>query len=179
MKKWMAVMGLILASSAVAQKWDAYDGKLTLVGCYGKTEGVYCDYSFILLNKPTSLFGWYPYHFKIFKQDGTSQEAESVAFIDDKFGLKYDGSTKHEIISNVPVKVQVFFKVPNSTASFRAIVYNNIKFDNIPVRPYGKTTVVPSQLTSPVSIEGYSISLSDCKVQGAEYACSAKATPVK
>jgi len=146
MKNLMAVMGLALASTAFAQSWDAQDGKLTLVGCYGKQDGVYCEFSYTLTKKQTANIKWYPEFFKAYKQDGVSQEADAVAFGDDKFGNTYNGSSSKDIIANVPVKVQIYLNVPSSTSSFRALAFGDIKFDNIPVRPYGTAPKNPAQL---------------------------------
>ena len=177
MKILIAMIGLTLASTALAQTWDAQDGKLTLVGCYGKQDGVYCDFSFTLTNKQTNVDAFYAEYFKIFKQDGSSQKANAVAFIDGNFD-SYRSSTK-EIIANVPVKVQVYFNVPSSISSFRALAYGDVKFDNIPVRPYGSAAKTPAQLPTAPSVTGFAISLSNCQLQGQNYVCVATLTPTK
>lgn len=179
MKTWTVLLGLTLTTPALAQSWEVEDlGRLTLVGCYGKQAGVYCDFSFTLTKKQTSNLRWYPRDFKVFKQDGTSQAADKVAFIDDKFMGNFDGSSK-EIIANVPLKVQVYFNVPNSIAGFRALDYNDIKFDNIPVRPFGKAPTTPAALPAGSNVKGFNISLSNCQMQGQNYVCTATLTPTK
>lgn len=176
MKKILAVMGLVLGSSAMAQSWDVNDGKLTLVGCYGKQDGVYCDMSFTLTKKQSAQINWSTSYWKIFKQDGTSQRADGISFVDGKFG---SSSGYKEIIANVPVKVQLYFNIPSSTASFRALAFGDIKFDNIPVRPYGSAPKTPAPLPSAPSVTGFSIALSNCQLQGQNYVCTAVLTPTK
>jgi hypothetical protein len=176
MKKLIALAGLILASTTFAQTWGVADGKLTLIGCYGRQDGVYCDLSYTLTSKQTSRFYWAASRFKIYRQDGVSQEADSVAFIDGKFG---GDSSYQEIISNVPVKVQIYFNVPNSTSGFRAIAFADIRFDNIPVRPYGTAPKTPVQLPAGPSVSGFAISLSNCQLQEQNYVCVATLTPTK
>ena len=175
----MTIVGLILASTAFAQTWDAQDGKLTLVGCYGKQDGVYCDFSFLLTNKQTATLQWTPENFKVFKQDGISQTANAVAFIDGKFGGFFGYSSTQEIIANVPVKVQLYFNIPSSTSSFRALAYNDVRFDNVPVQPYGAVSKTPAQLPAGPSVTGFAISLSNCQMQGQNYVCVATLTPTK
>jgi hypothetical protein len=179
MKNWIALAGLVLASTAFAQTWDMTDGKLTLVGCYGKQDGVYCDLNYTLTNKQTASVSWTSDLFKIFKQDGTSTYADAVAFGggDFKSGA-YSFATK-EIIANVPVKVQIYFNIPSSTASLRALAYGDIRFDNIPVRPYGTAAKVPAQLPAGPSVSGFAINLSNCQLQGQNYVCVATLTPTK
>lgn len=179
MKKLMMLAGLALAGVAGAQSWDIEDmGKLTLVGCYGKQDGVYCDFSFVLTKKQTGKYSWRTAWFKIFKQDGTSQFANKVTFIDDKYNDTWGISSEREIIANVPVRVQVYFNIPSSTPSFRAIVFNDIKFDNIPIRPFGKAPSTPAPLPTP-NVSGFSIALSGCNLQGQNYVCTAVLTPTK
>ncbi|GGJ78620.1 hypothetical protein [Deinococcus aquiradiocola] len=178
MKNLMAVMGLILASTSFAQTWDANDGKLTLVGCYGKQDGVYCDFSFTLTKKQTSSLYWHKGDFKVFKQDGASDAADHVTFMDDKYDV-FGESSIQEIIANVPVKVQAYFNIPSSTASFRALAFDNVKFDNIPVRAYGVASKVPTQLPAAPGVTGFAISLSNCQLQGQNYVCVATLTPTK
>lgn len=177
MKNLMALLGLVLASTALAQTWDAGNGKLTLVGCYGKQDGVYCDFSFTLTKKQTETVAWYVADFKIFKQDGTSQNADGVAFVDGTFG--YYSSSNKEVIANVPVKVQAYFNIPSSVASLRALSWNEVKFDNIPVRPYGSATTTPAELPAGSNVKGFAISLSNCQIQGQNYVCVATLTPTK
>jgi len=177
MKKLMALMGLVLASSAFAQTWDEENGKLTLVGCYGKQDGVYCDFNYTLTKKQTISARFYAGDFKIFKQDGASQKADGVALMDGNFD-NYGSSTK-EIIANVPVKVQAYFNVPSSIGSLRALAYGDVKFDNIPVRPYGTAPTTPTQLPAGSSVKGFAISLSNCQLQGQNYVCTATLTPNK
>ncbi|WP_425145930.1 hypothetical protein [Deinococcus sp.] len=176
MKKLMAFAVLALASTAFAQSWAVADGKLTLVGCYGKQDGVYCDFSYTLTEKQTSRFYWVASRFKIYKQDGVSQEANSIAFVDGKFD---SDSSSQEIIANVPVKVQIYFNVPNSTSGFRALAFADTKFDNIPIRPYGTVSKTPIQLPAGPSVTGFAISLSNCQLQGQNYVCVATLTPTK
>jgi hypothetical protein len=176
MKNWIALAGLVLASTAFAQTWDLGDGKLSLVGCYGKQDGVYCDLSYTLTKKQTADIRWRSYDFKIFKQDGVSQRANAVALVDGKFG---DSSSTKEIIANVPVKVQIYFNVPNSTTSLRALAYDDVKFDNVPVRPYGTAAKVPAQLPAGPSVSGFAISLSNCQLQEQNYVCVATLTPTR
>jgi hypothetical protein len=181
MKNWIALTGLVLASMTFAQTWNLDDGNLTLVGCYGGQEGVYCDFNYTLVKKQTAKIKWQPNNFKIFKQDGVSQEADAVAFGGGKFANIYEVNylDPTEIIANVPVKVQIFFNIPNSTTNFRALAYNNIKFDNIPVRPYGTAAKVPAQLSAGPNVSGFAISLSNCQLQGQNYVCVATLTPTK
>lgn len=180
MRKLMALSALALASTGFAQTWDTDTGKLTLVGCYGKQDGVYCDFSFTLTKKQTATVEWENEGFKIFKQDGTSQVADKMAFVDGKFDARCCGySSAQEIISNVPVKVQAYFNTPSSIAAFRALAYNNVKFDNIPVRPYGSAPSTPTQLPAGPSVSGFSIALSNCQLQGQNYVCTAVLTPTK
>lgn len=179
MKKWMMVLGLVLAGTAAGQSWDTENGKLALVGCYGKQDGVYCDFSFTLTKKQTAKVKWVVEDFKAFKQDGASQRADAVAFIDGKFGELYVGSSTQEIIANVPVKVQIYFNTPSSTTSFRALAYKDIKFDNIPIRPFGKAPSTPAPLPAPSGIKGFAIALSNCQLQGQNYVCTAVLTPTK
>ncbi|MDO4264317.1 MAG: hypothetical protein Q4C67_08965, partial [Deinococcus sp.] len=122
MKKAMMLVGLALAGVAGAQSWDTDEGTLTLVGCYGKQDGVYCDFSYVLTKKQTARIDWKADRFKIFKQDGTAQEADKTAFIDGKFDARCCGySSQQEIIANVPVKVQVYFNTPSAITSVRAL----------------------------------------------------------
>ena len=179
MKKLMTMAGLILASTAFAQKWEVGNGNLTLVGCYGKQDGVYCDLTYTLTRKQTETTNWNPNDFKIFKQDGTSQNADAVAFIDGIFGNQYTGSSVKEIIANVPVKVQIYFNIPNSVSNFRALAYGDQKFDNIPVRAYGSASTSPTQLPEGPTVKGFAISLSNCQLQGQNYVCTATLTPNK
>ena len=179
MKKAMMLLGLALVSVAGAKSWDVEDlGKLSLVGFYGKQDGVYCDFSFVLTKKQTARINWNQRAFKVFTQNGTSQEADSVAFIDDKFAGEYNYTTTHEIIANVPVKVTAYFNIPSSTPSFRALAYKDVKFDNVPIRPYGSTLKTPAPL--PVTgVSGFSIALSNCQLQSQNYVCTAVLTPTK
>lgn len=177
MKKLMMLAGLALAGVAGAQSWDFDElGKLSLVGCYGKQDGVYCDYNFVLTKKQTTELYWDSDYFKVFTQDGTSRQADKVAFIDDKFG---DYSSRKEIIANVPLKVTAYFNIPSSTPTFRALAYGDTKFDNIPVRPYGTPAKGnPAPLPTP-NVTGFSVSLSNCQLQGQNYVCTAILTPTK
>lgn len=177
MKKMLAVMGLLAASSALAQTWDGADGKLTLVGCYGKQDGVYCDFSYTLTKKQTAALSWRVEWFKVFKQDGTSQLADGVAFIDGKIASWE--SDRKEIIANVPVKVQAYFNVPSSISGFRALSYGDVKFDNIPVKPFGSVSKTPIPIPDGPSVSGFSIALSNCQLQGLNYVCTAILTPTK
>lgn len=138
---------------------------------------MYCDFSYVLTKKQTLSLSWRTEYFKIFKQDGTSQGADKVAFVDGKFSEYY--TDNKEIIANVPVKVQVYFNVPSSTSSLRALAYGDIKFDNIPVRAYGSTATTPTQLPAGPSVKGFAISLSNCQLQGQNYVCVATLTPTK
>jgi len=180
MKKLMAVMGLVLASTAFAQTWDTGDGKLTLVGCYGKQDGVYCDFSYTLTKKQTASLTWTQRSFKIFKQDGEAYGADGISFAGGNYVTYLYGSTdSKEIIANVPVKLQIYFNIPNSTASFRALAYNDVRADNIPIRPYGSAPTTPAPLPAGSDIKGFSVSLSNCQLQGQNYVCTATLTPTK
>lgn len=180
MKKLMMVMGLVLVGTAAGQSWDVKDlGKLSLVGCYGKQDGVYCDFSFTLTKKQTARVYWENESFKIFKQDGTSQLADKMAFIDGKFDNVWGDSSPQEIIANVPVKVQAYFNTPSSTSGFRALAYQDQKFDNIPVRSSEAPPKTPTTLPTPSGIKGFAIALSNCQLQGQNYVCTAVLTPTK
>ncbi|MFC6592061.1 hypothetical protein ACFP81_08650 [Deinococcus lacus] len=185
MKKVMMLVGLALAGVAGAQSWDVEDGKLTFVGCYGKQDGVYCDFSYVLTKKQTASFYWSPERFKVFKQDGTSQKADAMAFVDGKFGGIWGYSSTQEVIANVPLKVTAYFNTPSNISSFRALMFNDVKFDNIPVRPYGSAPAAapkPTPVAAPIrpfKYSGYSITLTNCQKQVANVACTAVLTPSK
>lgn len=179
MKKALMVLGLGLLATANAQSWDTENGKLTLAGCYGKQDGIYCDFNYVLTKKQVLDVRWDPDDFKVFKQDGTSQVADGAAFIDGKFGDGYYGSSTHEIIANVPVKLQLYFNIPASTTSFRAIAYEDNKFDNIPVRPLAAKSTTQPKLQTNFTVSGYNITLTNCKQQGKNYICQATAKPAQ
>lgn len=178
MNKTALALALLLASPAGAQTWDVDElGKLSLVGCYGKQDGVYCDLSFTLTKKQTADVRWYAGNFKVFKADGTSQNADKVAFIDGKFN-NYS-SNGHEVIANVPLKVQLYFNVPSSVSGFRAIAFKDQKFDNIAVRAFGQAPSTPAALPAGSAVKGFAIALSNCQLQGQNYVCTATLTPTK
>lgn len=176
MKILKVTIGLTLISTAIAQTWDVQDGTLTLVGCYGKQDGVYCDFSYTLTKKQTARLYWVWNTFKVYGQNGVSQGAAGVSFVDGKFGTN---SSEQEIISNVPVKVQVRFDAPSSTSSFRALAFNNVKFDNVSVRPYYSTSKTSAQLSAVPNLTGFAVSFSNCQLQGQNYVCVATLTPAK
>lgn len=179
MKILMIMTGLVMASTALAQSWDVGDGKLTLVGCYGKQDGVYCDLNFTLTKKQTAYLTWTVTPFKIFKQDGTSQLVDAVAFGGGDFVRQYNDTKAKELIANVPVKLQLYFNVPSTISSFRALSVYDEKVDNIPVRPYGSVSTAPTELPASPSVKGFAISLSNCQLQGQNYVCVATLTPTK
>ena len=167
MKMLMAITGLVLASTALAQTWDAQDGKLTLIGCYGKQDGVYCDLNYMLTKKQTASLRWDKQPFKIFQQDGTSQNADAVSFGGGDFvSAAFYTTEPKEIIANVPVKLQIYFNIPSSISSFRALSAYDVKFDNIPVRPYGSVLTTPTALPAGSNVKGFAISLGNCQLQG-------------
>lgn len=179
MKMLIAMAGLALASSAFAQTWDANDGKLTLVGCYGKQDGVYCDFNYTLTEKQTEGVQWVADNFGMFKQDGTSKPADAISFAGGDFAQSFYHTETKEVIANVPVKLQLYFNIPSSISSFRALSFNGVKFDNIPVRPYGSVSTTPTVLPEGSNVKGFAISLSNCQLQGQNYVCVATLTPSK
>lgn len=189
MKKWMMLASLALAGIGGAQSWDVSFwstplGKVTLVGCYGKQDGIYCDLSFVLTKQQTANFYWSARSWKAYTQSGTAITANKVAFIDGEFN---SDSNRQDVIANVPLKVQIYFNTPSNISSFRALSYSDVKFDNIPVRPYGAAASVPA--TTPTSdgwtpvtnppfptnfnVGNFKGSFSKCQVQGATYICGA------
>jgi hypothetical protein len=179
MKMLMAMTGLVLASTAFAQTWGANDGKVTLVGCYGKQDGVYCDFNYILTEKQTENLQWSTSSFGISKQDGTSKSSDAVSFAGGEFSNIYTYTATKEITANVPVKLQVYFNIPSSISSLRAVSIDGVKFDNIPVRPYGSVSTTPTELPAGSNVKGFAISLSNCQLQGQNYVCVATLTPSK
>lgn len=177
MKKLMMLVGLALVGSAGAQSWEVEDlGTVSLVGCYGKQDGIYCDLTFSLTKKQTYQLYWSAYRWKAYGQDGTAKGADSIAFVDGKFG---SSSNTKDIIANVPTKLQLYFNIPNTTTSFRALAFNDVKFDNIPVRPYSTASASAPQavtklpFSSTFTFSNYKGSFSNCQQQGANYVCTA------
>jgi len=180
MKVLIIMTGLALASTTLAQTWDAGDGKLTLVGCYGKQDGVYCDLNYILTKKQTQTLTWDVSPFKLFNQDGAAQYADGISFGGGDFVFgRFSYTQSKEIIANVPVKLQLYFNVPSSVSFFKALAYNDARFDNVAVRPYGSISTTPADLPAGSNIKGFAISLSNCQLQGQNYVCVATLTPSK
>ncbi|MBZ9712826.1 hypothetical protein [Deinococcus multiflagellatus] len=177
MKRMFVLAAIGLSGVAGAQTWDTELGKLQLTGCVGKQDGVYCDFNFTLTQKQTARMTWYVRDFKVFKPDGTAQIADKVAFVDGKFD-NYMSSTQ-EIFAGVPVKVQAYFNIPSTTASFRAMEIDEKRFENIAIRAESGRPTTPATLPSAAGITGFSLSLSNCQLQGQNYVCTATLTPTK
>ncbi|WP_221090634.1 hypothetical protein [Deinococcus aquaedulcis] len=177
MKRMFVLAAIGLSGLAGAQTWDTETGQLQLTGCYGKQDGVYCDFNFTLTKKQTAQFDWRPETFKIFKMDGTAQDADKVAFIDGKFGSNW--SSTHEIFAGIPVKVQAYFNIPSSTTSFRALEIGGKRAENVAIRGDTNRPTTPATLPNASAISGFSLNLSNCQLQGQNYVCTATLTPTK
>lgn len=179
MKNILAIIGLALASSGLAQKWDAQGGKLTFIGCYSKSDGIYCDFSYILTKSPTASMTWDLTDFNAITPEGLVVTPRKMAFVDGKFINDFGTTSKRSVAANIPVKLQAYFELPDSLKQFMAVSYKDQKVMNIAIRSQEASAQVPAALRETIKVNGYTVRLEDCRLQGTDYTCTAKATPTK
>ncbi|GHF32571.1 hypothetical protein HNQ07_000385 [Deinococcus metalli] len=169
-------LALLLCGTAQAQTWTIKDGTLTLVGCHGAQDGIYCDFRYVLTGKQVSTVFWNNDFVKVYGPGGTSQPADKVAFADNVFGL---WSSKLDVVANTPLNVQAYFNLPSSTTVIKALEIAGKRLESVPVRALGTAAAPASAAPSAAPFTGFAVTLSNCVPQGPAYVCTATLTPSK
>ncbi|GGR39171.1 hypothetical protein [Deinococcus ruber] len=194
MKK-LSIAALILAgaafgSTAGAQTWDLDQGHLKLVECYGGQDGVYCDFTFTLTKSQVSTVTFTNGGMnnidalKVYVTDGTAHFSDAVSIMNQSFNSEKtwasSGSERADIIYGIPIKVRWYFNIPSALTSFRALEFNGQRIENVVIRP-PKSAKPPVATTMPSapSVTGFSIALSNCRLNKTVYTCTATLTPTK
>ncbi|ULH16740.1 hypothetical protein MF271_09270 [Deinococcus sp. KNUC1210] len=169
--------GAALGSAAKAQTWDLDQGQLNLVECYGGQDGVYCDFTYTLTKSQTQNADFHPNYFKFYKLDGTAQIADKISLTGKEF---VDSYVFADIIYGTPIKVTWYLNIPAVTPSLRAIEINGQRIENVVIRPpKGAKPPVATTLPSAPSVTGFSVTLSNCRLNSNVYTCTATLTPTK
>lgn len=179
-KTLLLAAALALPATASAQTWttDRPAGNLVLKGCYVVKDGVRCDYTYTMTGMASTEIRLFGSEFKVVTPDGATVSGTSVSIGGAGFG-SYGPPTK--VFRNAPVQVSVMFDLPNTTSSFRALAFRDEAAMNVPVaRSAAATTpAVTTPAPSAAIPTGFSLALSDCKVNQGVYTCTAVLTPTR
>lgn len=179
-KTLLLAAALALPTAASAQTWTTEQpgGTLVLKSCYVVKDGVRCDFSFTLTGSASYEFAVYESNFKAVTPTGETVSGLYTSIGGSKFG-QY--GSRVQVFRNAPVQVSVLFDLPNTTSSFRALAFRDEAAMNIPVaRSAAATTpVVTTPAPTAAVPTGFSLALSDCKVNQGVYTCTAVLTPTR
>lgn len=172
--------GLAASTTAGAQTWELEQGQLKLIECYGKQDGIYCDFAYTLTKAQTANVSFASVGLKTYLQDGTAYYSDGVSVMNQNLAKGQYATESADIIYGAPIKIHWYFNLPNSTLSFRALEINDIRLENVPIRATaGSTPPVAVAMPNAVNVKGFSIALSNCLLKGQDYTCTATLTPNK
>lgn len=178
--KALTTVAVALLASAGAQTWSDDLGTYQLRGCYIVKDGVRCDLSFTLTAKANEKVFFNVGDFEAVSPAGTTVNPAATSAGGGAFQGIYVAS-QVSAYKGVPIPLAVVFDLPTDTRSLRVLAVKKVAATNVPVAS-SAGAARPNVTTPAPSVQvptGFSLDLSNCKVNTGVYTCTATLTPTR